>query len=226
MSSRLRLISALRRLDTACLCDAEKFLVSQKTNNLKEYQPLLLMEELYPRGKGNGTIAGIARTVQCSEPNDFLAVLQGLQDSESDEILIVNTRTSKRAVAGELFCAEASRRGLPGIIIDGPMRDTNFLSNYPKVRCFSRSVTPYSGTTSHLGKLQVTVECGGVMVEPNSSIIVADDDGIIVGSLETFEQLEQLAREIQSAEERIRIAIADGKTIHEMTNFEAHVEAI
>ena len=31
---------------------------------------------------------------------------------------------SRRAVAGELFPTEAARKGLAGIVIDGPCRDT------------------------------------------------------------------------------------------------------
>mmetsp|Transcript_18425 Transcript_18425/g.27839 ORF Transcript_18425/g.27839 Transcript_18425/m.27839 type:complete len:239 (+) Transcript_18425:179-895(+) len=221
------LLSALRRLDTSCLCDAEKALLRTTNNLANGYQPLCLMEGLVPRGSmGKTTTVGMARTVQCVEPDDFFAVLQGLDSSQSDEVLVVNTRNSQKAVAGELFCAEASRRGLTGIIIDGPMRDTCFLSNYPNVRCYSRSVTPYSGTISHPGEMNIIIECGGVTVESNHHMIVADDDGILVGAPETFQQLEQSAREIQQAEDRIRQVIANGTSLHGMTNYTEHLEAL
>eukprot|EP00545_Synedropsis_sp_CCMP1620_P007843 CAMPEP_0119007954 /NCGR_PEP_ID=MMETSP1176-20130426/3360_1 /TAXON_ID=265551 /ORGANISM="Synedropsis recta cf, Strain CCMP1620" /LENGTH=228 /DNA_ID=CAMNT_0006960193 /DNA_START=58 /DNA_END=744 /DNA_ORIENTATION=- len=214
------LLSALRGLDTACLCDADKS-IERST----DYQPLSLVEGLRPLTSGN-TIAGFSRTIQCSERNDFLAVLDGLAGAQRDDVLVVNTLDSRRAVAGELFCAEAARRGVQGIIVDGPMRDTKYLSDFLTVRCFSKSVTPYSGTVKCLGETQVPVWCGGVQVNPND-IIVGDDDGIISAKAETFEVLLPLARQIQAAEERIRKAVTgEQKSLHSMTNYEDHIEAI
>ena len=216
------LLAALRKLDTACLCDADKSVAS--TRDYNSYQPLSLMEGLRPLTSGN-TIAGLVRTIQCSESNDFLAVLDGLAVAQQDDVLVVNTLDSTRAVAGELFCAEAARRGVQGIIVDGPMRDTKYLRDFPTVRCFSKSITPYSGTVNHLGDYQVSVQCGGIQVNAND-IIVGDDDGIVVGTADTFEALIPIAREIQHAEERVRKAVVEGKSLHSMTNYEVHVEAI
>jgi regulator of RNase E activity RraA len=214
------LLSTLRKLDTACLCDADKSI-----DRTSAHQPLSLLEGLRPLALGT-TVAGVARTVQFSEPNDFLAVLDGLAYAQQDDILVVNTLDSNRAVAGELFCAESARRGVQAIIVDGPMRDTKYLPDFPTVRCWSRSVTPYSGTVNILGKTQVQVNCGGVQVYP-SNIIVGDDDGIICAPARTFEAIIPLAREIQAAEERIRKAVTEeGKSLHSMTNYKDHVEAI
>jgi hypothetical protein len=77
----------------------------------------------------------------------------------------------------------------------------------------------------NLGILQDPVNCGGVQVNPND-IIVGDDDGLVVGTPETFEMLVPLAREIQAAEKRIRQEIGKGKSLHSMTNYVEHVEAI
>jgi 4-hydroxy-4-methyl-2-oxoglutarate aldolase len=216
------LLSSLRMLDTACLCDADKSIASTCHDSV--YQPISLLEGLRPLMSGN-TMAGIARTIQCSVPNDFLAVLDGLDGAQQDHVLIVNTLDSSRAVAGELFCAEAARRGVVGIVVDGPMRDTKYLRDFPNVRCFAKQITPYSGTVQNLGILQDPVNCGGVQVNPND-IIVGDDDGLVVGTPETFEMLVPLAREIQAAEKRIRQEIGKGKSLHSMTNYVEHVEAI
>jgi len=93
-------------------------------------------------------------------------VIRGLNDAQTDEVLVVNTQNSNRAVAGELFCAEATRKGLTGILIDGPARDIVHLQKYNSVRLYSREISPYSGTTQSPGKMQVPVECGGVQVQP------------------------------------------------------------
>lgn len=216
------LLSSLRTLDTACLCDADKSVSTTRLDSF--YQPISLLEGLRPLMTGN-TMAGIARTIQCSVPDDFLAVLDGLAGAQQDHVLIVNTMDSSRAVAGELFCAEASRRGVVGIVVDGPMRDTKYLRDFPNVRCYAKRITPYSGTVHNLGILQDSVYCGGVRVNPND-IVVGDDDGVLVGTPETFEMLVPLAREIQAAEKKIRQEIGRGKCLHSMTNYVDHVEAI
>jgi 4-hydroxy-4-methyl-2-oxoglutarate aldolase len=216
------LLSRLRTLDTACLCDADKSLSTTRHDGV--YQPISLLEGIRPLMTGN-TMAGIARTIQCSVPDDFLAVLDGLAGAQPDHVLIVNTLDSTRAVAGELFCAEAARRGVVGIVVDGPMRDTKYLRDFPNVRCFAKRITPYSGTVQNLGRLQDTVFCGGVQVNLND-IIVGDDDGLIVGTPETFQMLVPLARELQATEKRIRQEVEDGKCLHSMTNYDEHVEAI
>lgn len=170
------------------------------------------------------TMVGTARTVQCTEPNDFLAVLQGLDEARAGEVLVIDTLDSTRAVAGELFCAEAARRGVCGILVDGPMRDTAFLDEFQSVQCYSRSVTPYSGTIQSVGKTQVNIDCGGAKVSPGD-LVVGDNDGIVVGSAETFAQIVETAREIKKAEESIQQGISRGVSLHSMTNYAEHLKA-
>jgi Aldolase/RraA len=75
------------------------------------------------------SMAGIIRTVQFTQPNDFLPVLRGLMESQHDEVLVVDTMSSTKAVAGEIFATAASRQGLAGMIVDGPIRDVTNLMN-------------------------------------------------------------------------------------------------
>ncbi|KAL7567350.1 hypothetical protein ACA910_010249 [Epithemia clementina (nom. ined.)] len=125
-------------------------------------------------------MAGVARTVQCVQPNDFLAVWQGLDDAQHDDVLCVQTKpTTYRALAGELFHAEALRRGVVGLVVDGPVRDSQAIRQHQQQQqqqqqsssggaggaacwCFAKSITPYAGTTNALGNLQVPITiCGG-----------------------------------------------------------------
>jgi len=217
-----QLINQLSILDTASLCDADKAFLTSNSS----YRGLRLLRGLTALNNCNTaiTMAGMARTVQCTEPNDFLAVLQVLSEAQSGEVLVVNTLDSTRAVAGELFCAEAERRGVCGILLDGPMRDTAYLDEFPSVRCYSKSVSPYSGTIQAVGETQVDVTCGGASVSPGD-IVVGDNDGIIVGCADTFSQILETAQEIQKIEEAIKKGISQGVSLHSMTNFEEHIKA-
>ncbi|KAL3910837.1 MAG: hypothetical protein SGILL_007533 [Bacillariaceae sp.] len=170
-------------------------------------------------------MAGVARTVQFTEPDDFLPVLRGLQEAEKDEVLVVNTMDSVRAVAGEIFTAEAHRKGLAGIVIDGPVRDVRHLSKYPPLRVYAASTSPYSGTTQSVGEMQQPIICGGVEVVPGD-ILVGDEDGVVVGSDATFQQILPMAQQIQSIEGKLLegITLDSNKSVVSMSNFNEHLE--
>lgn len=250
------LLDQLRQLDTACLCDADKSVLStlsaNDNNNNDEtspdYDPLRLLNPMIRpiNVNFNGsttTMAGWARTVQCTKRNDFMAVLRGLAESRPDEVLVVHTLHSNRAVAGELFATEATRRGLAGIVItDGPMRDTkaireSFESNL-LIRCFALRITPYAGTIQSPGEMQTSLKHeysfeGGTddddgrttfRIDPGD-VIVGDDDGVIVGTKATFERLLPIAQSIQKAEQTIQTAMeVDGANLLHLTNFDEHLK--
>lgn len=223
-SSAADILKELRKVDTSCLCDADKTILSE-TESIN-YDGLKLMEGLKARNNvddGGLVMAGIARTVQLDASNDFLAVIRGLDESYPDDVLVVNTRNSTQAVAGELFCAEGERRGLAGILVEGPSRDVAHLCKYKAIRFYSRSLSPYSGKIQNPGTMQEPVECGGVLVRPGD-IVVGDIDGIVVGSADTFRRLLPVALTIQGVEEKIRDGIASGKALASMTNYEEHLQ--
>lgn len=175
---------------------------------------------------GSTIMAGLARTVQCTRRNDILAVLRGLVEAEKDEVLVVNTSDSTNAVSGELFATEALRRGVLGIVVDGPIRDSNRLRQLvgDKLRIFATCVTSYAGTEQSPGNVQIPVVCGGVSVYPGD-IVVGDDDGIIVGSADTFTKLLPVAQRIYDMETKIQQRLLEGKSLESLTNCRDHIEA-
>jgi len=136
--------------------------------------------------------------------------------------LVVNSLASTRAIAGELFCTEAHRRGMAGIVIDGPVRDTSSISDL-NVRLYASSVTPYSGTTNHPGRLAQNVMCGDVEIK-DGEIIVGDTDGVLVGDADNFARLVPIAASIQTAEGALRDRISTGKSLISMTNYVDHLD--
>lgn len=223
-SSQENLLSRLSQLDVANLCDADKIMTKDpdKYDILTGHVLIRLFTGLIPLNLSKTTMAGIARTVKTSH-NDLLAVLRGLEEAQPNEVLVVQTYGSKAAVAGELFCAEAQRKNVKGLVIDGPMRDTAYLSEF-SCRCYATTVSPYAGTARSPGEMQVPVVVGGLKVEPGD-ILVGDNDGVIVGSVETMTGLLPLAENIRSMEADIKKAIADGVSLHELTNYREHLHA-
>lgn len=229
-----KLLVRLRRLGTGPLCDADKArrLARDKDgsyNGLRLMCPVAMRARNHSNNNNNNAVmAGVARTVQLPRPNDFLAVLQALSACRRNDVLVVNSGGSTLAVAGGLFAAEASRRGLAGIVIDGPVRDLADLdtstATTTTTRIYSTAVTPYSGTVQHPaeGVDVAPVLCGGTQVRPGD-VVFGDSDGVLVGSAATFATLVQDAEDVTAVERRLVEGMEAGVGLHDMTNFEEHL---
>ena len=253
------LLSRLKKVDTAALCDADKSLLAhlaKRRNGVSSdpipYVGLQVMDHtIKPRnyfptaerlgvdgrplgvnGSGMGDadglkMVGTARTVQLTRPNDLLAVLRGLNEAQPGDVLVVNTLDSSRAVAGGLFCAEAARKGLGGIVVDGKVRDVGQISKFGHglggCLMYSSGVMPYAGTVQSVGEVDVPVVCGGVKVD-KGDIVFGDGDGVLVGSLETFERVIDVAENVVAAERNMLAGISQGVSLIRMTNYADHYE--
>ena len=205
-------------LDTACVCDANKALraADPAVNEFRVADPTI-------RPIRTGLkLVGRAHTVRCH--GDFLTVIKGLRDARAGEVLVIDSQGSGRAVSGGLFPTEALRKGLAGIVVDGPCRDTRTIQTLD-LPYYARSCTPYAGTTSNLGQTQVPVTCGGVNVNPGD-VVFGDDDGLVFATAEELAAALPIAEEIQRTEGVMLGRMAEGTSLLEMLNFEAHCAAL
>jgi RraA family protein len=198
----------LLQLDPAALCDADK--------RLRVMDPAL--RSIKPGLK----LVGTAFTLVC--PDDHLTVLKALIDAKPGDVLVIDTRGGRRAVAGELFATEALNRKLGGIVVDGAVRDTATLRTLD-LPVYARFVTPMSGTTRTACDTQVAVQCGGIAVNPGD-IIFGDDDGLIVASTDELERILPVAEEIQSKESAALARMRNGENLPALLNFDEHWEAV
>jgi len=210
--------SRLLPLDSACVCDANKALraADPQVEAFRVADPGL-------RPIRNGLkLVGRAHTISCH--NDFLTVIKGLRDAVAGEVLVIDSQGSDRAVCGGMFPTEAIRKGLAGIVIDGPCRDTKTVGTL-ELPYYARSSTPYAGTTTNLGETQVPVTCGGVVVNPGD-VVLGDDDGLVFATVEELAAAVPIAEKIQRTEEIMQSRMAEGTSLLEMLNFESHCAAL
>jgi 4-hydroxy-4-methyl-2-oxoglutarate aldolase len=210
--------SRLMPLESACVCDATTAL-----RGADPEVPLLRIADAGIRPIRCGLkLVGRAHTIRCH--NDFLTVIKGLRDAVAGEVLVIDSQGSDRAVCGGMFPTEAIRKGLAGIVIDGPCRDTRTVGTLD-LPYYARSSTPYAGTTTNLGETQVPVTCGGVTVHPGD-VVLGDDDGLVFATVEELAAAVPIAEEIQRTEEIMQGRMAEGTSLLEMLNFESHCAAL
>lgn len=143
---------------------------------------------------------------------DFLDALQ------PGEIAVISTGGDcLSAFWGELFSAAAKGRGATGVVVDGPVRDTDQIIslNFP---AFCNGTRPYD----YKGRMRVEatripVVCGGVEVHPGDGVI-ADGDGIVVVPARHLEKVSELANARALTEKTVLQDLLDGKSVREVWN--------
>jgi regulator of RNase E activity RraA len=162
-------------------------------------------------------LLGRVRTLFARE--DFMTVMVALEAAEPGEVLVIDTRGSRRAVVGELFTLEAHRRGLAGIVVEGPVRDAVTLRalDFP---VYARTVTPLAGTLRELQPMQQPVNCGGVTVQPGD-LLVGDDDGIVVLSRIEAARVLPEAERIKARERALMARMRAGESLLALLDFES-----
>ncbi|AIF53485.1 RraA family protein [Pelosinus sp. UFO1] len=127
----------------------------------------------------NGTpLLGTAFTVK-SRPGDNLMLNKAIDMAASGDVIIVDTAgETGNAITGEMMITWAQQRGIAGFIIDGAVRDAGVIRKmtFP---VYAAGVTPKGPYKDGPGEINVSISCGGVVINPGD-IIVGDEDGVVV----------------------------------------------
>ncbi|GAA3573652.1 4-carboxy-4-hydroxy-2-oxoadipate aldolase/oxaloacetate decarboxylase [Amycolatopsis ultiminotia] len=159
-------------------------------------------------------ISGQAVTVR-SSPDDGLLAHRAIQLLGPGQLLVgVNGGHGAAAMFAELTALAARANGAVGVVVDGPIRDSDALAEmaFP---VWSRGI--YAGHTDKAGPgaVNVPVVCGGVLVEPGD-VIVADGDGVISLPLDILPEVVRAARARVEREHGIRAAIDRGEQLFDI----------
>lgn len=205
--STTALIARLARVDTTSLADASPLL-------------RVLPPEIAALRTGWRLVG---RVVVVDARDDLVPVLVGLRSSGAGDVLVVSGSPG-RALAGELFATEAVRRGLAGLVIDGFCRDSRTLRSMD-LPVFARGVSPRAYGANRVPAAEGPVQIGDVNVW-SGDLVLADDDGVVVGSPAEIAAAIDGAEAIQSREEALRAAIERGESLFDHLNVDEHVAAL
>lgn len=121
---------------------------------------------------------GSAVTVEVRS-GDNLMIHVALKIAQKGDVLVINTNGDLQyGVWGEITTRVAMKKGLAGVVFDGSVRDSDFISKsgFP---LYCRGICPCGGGKEGTGQVNFPISCGGVAVHPGD-VIVGDGDGIVV----------------------------------------------
>jgi 4-hydroxy-4-methyl-2-oxoglutarate aldolase len=202
------LVQRLCAIEVSALCDADK--------GLPVVDPAI--RAMVPDVR----FAGPALTVVAQD--DHLPLFAALEAASAGDVLVVVNRGGSRAVVGELFATEARRRGLAGIVVDGLCRDVAGLRRLG-LPFYARGTIPASGATVSRAAVGQRVRCGGIEVSAGD-IVFGDDDGLVIAAPDRIAAALDTAEAIARAEQAMLAAMAEGRALHDLTNYAEHAERL
>lgn len=148
-------------------------------------------------------VAGPAVTV-LTRPGDALFVQKAIEICQKGDVVVVDASGYKDvAVLGERLAYYFQRKGVSGIVCDGAIRDSQGIVGLG-LPVFSRGVCIKIFGSTGPGAINVTIQCGGVVVNPGD-IVVGDRDGVVIVPREDSLRVGELAEKHLGDElERVR----------------------
>ncbi len=160
------------------------------------------------------TLAGQALTVRAFV-GDNAAPHYALTKAWPGCVMVVDARGhTDTAVWGGLLMYAAKAKGVAAVIVDGAIRDVAELRECG-VPVYARTSVPNGPQKAWGGGVNVTVQCGGVTVNPGD-IVVGDDDGVVAFSPDKASSLLEKCRARIANEANIMAQIDAGKSTVEI----------
>lgn len=166
-------------------------------------------------------VAGIAFTVK-SAPNvmirgEMAFRTKMLDEMHQDAFVVWDTSNDEKATLwGGVMTATAYGKGVKAACIDGGIRDTKQILEKPFPVYYKHRIPNGSLGRCLITHYQVPIKLGDTVVRPGD-VIFADIDGVICVPRDIAFDVLVRAEEIRSNEKTIFGWVAEGKTIHEIT---------
>jgi len=124
-------------------------------------------------------LAGVAFTVRVPE-GDNLFFHKALDLAQPGDVVMIDAGGGEtRAIFGEIMAEYCRLRGVAGIVVDGCVRDSDYLSSLTDMAIYAKGITPNGPYKNGPGEIGTVIQVGGRIVKPGD-IVVGDSDGVIV----------------------------------------------
>ena len=140
---------------------------------------------------------GRALTVK-TRSGDNLMIHKALNMAQPGDVIMVSNDggTEYRALMGEIMLGYAIYKQIAGLVIDGPIRDSDAVANM-SLPIYANGTNPAGPYKDGTGEINTPIACGGISVNPGD-IIVMDRDGVIVVPWQDADEILEGAKKIQA----------------------------
>lgn len=178
---------------------------------------------------GIGWVAGGTETCGTAltlwtRPGDILFVLKAPDLVRPGDVLVIDGGgRPDAALIGDIVGGAIEARGAVGLVVDGAVRDVDGIDEVG-LPTFARGVHPATGSNQGPGALGVTVQLGGVVVEPGD-VVRADRSGVVVVPRAHLAEVVALTAEVDAKEQAWRAGLAAGRSLTDVFGLDAVIEA-
>lgn len=164
---------------------------------------------MVPRHRSCLRLCGCAVTVQTAH-GDNLLVQKVLDLARPGDVIVVDGGGhAGQALVGEIMATLAQQRGIAGFVVDGAVRDLDFVGP-GDLPVFSTSVCLRGPSREGIGEINGIVTLAGMSVSPGD-IIVGDADGVVAVPRTQAAQILAAAQALRQKEEAALEAIRRGE---------------
>ena len=157
----------------------------------------------------SGGMAGPALTVK-TRPGDNLMIHKAIDLAVAGDVIVVDGGGDlTNALIGEIMVSYAQRRGIAGFVINGSIRDLDFIRSgtFP---VYAAGVTHRGPYKDGPGEINVSVAIDGMVIHPGD-LILGDADGFLCVPFDDVEAVHAAATNKVAAEVKTLAAIAAGR---------------
>jgi len=162
---------------------------------------------LRPMHKG-GYLVGPALTVK-ARPGDNLMIHKALTMAQPGDVIVVDAGGDcTNSLFGELMVNTAIQKGLAGVVLNGAVRDSEFVAagNFP---LYAAGVTHRGPYKDGPGEINVPIAIDGMVVHPGD-LVVGDADGLLCIPFDEVEEVLAAVRKKMELEKKMLAEIAAG----------------
>lgn len=125
---------------------------------------------------GHREFAGVATTVRCFQDNALLKSI--LSEPNPGGVLVIDGQGSVHtALVGDIIAELGRSNGWAGVIAIGAIRDAKTIGGM-EIGVKALGTNPRKSTKTGAGERDVSIEVGGIVINPGDYIF-SDDDGIV-----------------------------------------------
>lgn len=146
-------------------------------------------------------VGGVAKTVQVPDGDNLFVHAAMDMLAEGDVLVIKGGTRTDRALLGELMLNYLATKKIQGVIVDGLVRDLDYIREDCPFAVYARGSSPNGPYKNGPGEINFPLACGNVVVSPGD-IILGDEDGVVVVPRDDIARTAKAVAQIQAHEAR------------------------